>query len=124
MKATSAQIFSAATHIVAAYISENRDRYDFASNDDMVCCAVKLATKIAEAVPDVNHIPSDDEIKEACIQLVDKEKPIGASLLGNLLASQFNIQLTLAYTLIQKAVQLGYITPTHEGKNKTVYTLA
>ena len=124
MKATSAQIFNAATQIVAAYINENRDRYDFTLNDDMISCAVRIATKIAEAVPEVNYIPSDKEIKEACLMYVDKEKPIGASLLGNLFANRFGIQITLAYTFIQKAVQLGYITPTRESNSKTVYTLA
>ena len=49
-------------------------------------------------------------------------KPVGAALLGQMLANRFAVQIGLAYTIIQKAVQLGYITPASAGKSKTVYT--
>ncbi len=54
MKAKPEQIFNAATKIIAAYISSNRehDKFCFKDRDDMVNYAVELATKIAEAIPD------------------------------------------------------------------------
>ena len=52
MKAKSEHIFNAATQIVAAYLSSDREHDTFSGDEHMVNYAVELAMKIAEAVPD------------------------------------------------------------------------
>lgn len=120
MKATSAQLLTAASTILAGILANEKD-HNF-TREEKVGEAIILAQMLEEGIPDTDVIPKDEDIKAACVELVDEKKPIGAALLGQMFANRFAVQLSLAYTIVQKAVQLGYIVPASAGKSKTVYT--
>ena len=120
MKATSAQMLMAASTILAGILANDKD-HNY-TREQKVGEALYMAQMLEAEIPDTDIIPSDNDIKVACDELVSKTKPVGAALLGQLFANRFAVQLSLAYTIVQKAVQLGYITPASAGKSKTVYT--
>ena len=120
MKATSAQMLMAASTILAGILANDKD-HNY-TREQKVGEALCLAQMLEEGIQDTEVIPSDEEIKTACDELVSDTKPVGAALLGQYISNRFAVQLNLAYIIIQKAVQLGYISPAPAGKSKTVYT--
>ena len=110
----------AASTILAGILANEKD-HNY-TREQKVGEALCLAQMLEEEIQDTEVIPSDNEIKTACDELVSVTKPVGAALLGQMFANRFSVQIGLAYTIIQKAVQLGYITPASAGKSKTVYT--
>lgn len=120
MKATSPQLLMAASTILAGILANEKD-HNY-TREEKVGEALYMAQMLEAEIPDTEVIPNDADIKAACDELVDTEKPIGAALLGQMISNRFAVQLSLAYTIVQKAVQLGYITPKSAGKSKTVYT--
>lgn len=121
MKLSSTQLFNATISLLSGALAD--PNMSWPVMDKNIEQFIDIAKRTAALIPETNVIPTDDEIKEACQQLVEKDKPINASVLGYMLANRFGIQITVAYTLIQKAVILGYVIPTRDGK-KTTYTLA
>lgn len=115
MKATSIQIFNAAITLMANLGTNSID-------DESIKMYIDLAQRTAALVPEVDNIPSDDEIHEAMYQIL-KDGDVGALLLSNSLMIRFGINRPSSYAVTQRAVQMGIIKRTPVGQNKTVYSL-
>lgn len=115
MKATSIQIFNAAITLMANLGTNSID-------DESIKMYIDLAQRTAALVPEVDNMPSDDEIREAMQQILN-EGEVGAMLLNDSLMKRFGITRPASYVVTQRAVQLGIIKGTPVGQNKTVYSL-
>lgn len=115
MKATSIQIFNAAITLMANLGTNSID-------DESIKMYIDLAQRTAALVPEVDNMPSDDEIREAMYQIL-KDGDVGALLLSNSLMIRFGINRPSSYAVTQRAVQLGIIDGTPVSKNKIVYSL-
>ena len=123
MKITSSSMLAnTATTILSGILASN---YPTMYGDDAcIDRAISLAWKLLDAIPEQGRMPSDEDIKAACHELIPEEGEIGAALLGDGFCRTFNVHRGMSYTIAQKAEQLGIIKPKKVGKNKMVYTLA
>ena len=115
MKATSAQIFNAAITLMANLGTNSID-------DESIKMYIDLAQRTAALVPEVDNMPSDDEIREAMQQIMN-EGEVGAMLLTDSIIRRFGINRYSSYAVIQRALQLGMIKGTPVSQNKVVYSL-
>ena len=115
MKATSIQIFNAAITLMANLGTNSID-------DESIKMYIDLAQRTAALVPEVDNMPSDDEIREAMQQILN-EGEVGAMLLSDSLMKRFGINRHDSYVITQRAVQLGIIEGKPVSKNKVVYSL-
>ena len=115
MKATSIQIFNAAITLMANLGTNSID-------DESIKMYIDLAQRTAALVPEVDNMPSDDEIREAMQQILN-EGDVGAMLLADNLMKRFGINRPSSYAVTQRAEQMGIIKGTSVGQNKTVYSL-
>lgn len=122
MKTSSQQIFNAAITLMAGVLADPECHWPI--QDVHIKEYIRLAQRTAELTPEVDNMPTDEELRLACIEFVPKEEPIGASLLNSMFASKFGATIRLAIAMIQRAEMLGYVVPEPAGKGKTIYYLS
>ena len=121
MKVSPSQIFNAAITLISGAMTDPHVILTHFS-DETIKQYIDIAQRTAKLVPEVDNMPSDDEIHEAMYQIL-KDGDVGALLLSNSLMKRFGINRPSSYAVTQRAVQMGIIKGTPVGQNKTVYSL-
>lgn len=121
MKVSPSQIFNAAITLISGAMTDPHVILTHFS-DETIKQYIDIAQRTAELVPEVDNMPSDEEIREAMQQILN-EGEVGAMLLNDSLMKRFGITRPASYVVTQRAVQLGIIKGTPVGQNKTVYSL-
>lgn len=122
MKINSEQLLNISAQILSGMMCNQSELTD-SSLRYYVGMAIFAAEELAEQIPEDSALPSDEEIRKLCEEIIPKDESIPTLLLNSEIRTKLRINQSMAYSIIQKARQLGYIVAHAEGK-KTIWKLS